>query len=183
MQMNADILPDGVRLISLKMHGDDRGIFSELYRKEWNIGIETLQWNIAHSNKNVLRGVHLHWKHMDYLMVIKGHMTLCLHDVRTHSPTRKKTYHLELKENNLQGIVIPTGIAHGFYFNESSTHIYSVSHYWNLQDELGCMWNSKELNMNWPCKNPLLSERDRHAATYDEMVQEYLERSLQEIIA
>lgn len=176
MRAHVNTLPSGVNLVSLKMHCDDRGVFSELYRKEWHIGIETLQWNIAHSNTNVLRGVHLHWNHIDYLIVIRGHMTLCLHDVRIDSPTRGKTYRVELKGNNLQGIVIPTGIAHGFYFNEPSTHIYSVSHYWNLQDELGCTWNSKELNMDWPCKNPILSARDSNSATYDEMIQEYLQQ-------
>ena len=182
MQKNASYFPEGVNLISLKMHHDERGMFSELYRKEWNIGIDTLQWNIAHSQPNVLRGVHLHWNHIDYLIVIKGHMTLCLQDVRESSLTKGKSYRIELKENELQGIVIPTGIAHGFYFNEPSTHIYSVSDYWNLSDELGCKWNSSELNMDWPCNNPMLSHRDSHASTYNAMIQEYLQRSSENVV-
>lgn len=174
--MQRDILPSGAKLIPLQMHHDDRGTFAELYRKEWSFGLEALQWNVTHSKTHVLRGIHLHWKHMDYLIVLKGHMTLYMHDIRPDSVTKGQTYVIELKDTLLQAIVIPTGVAHGFYFNEDSTHIYAVSEYWDKEDELGCMWNSPELNISWPTHDLVLSERDQNACTYDAMIQEYVKK-------
>ncbi len=174
--MHREKLPDGAKLVSLQMHHDDRGTFAELYRNEWSLGLEVLQWNVTHSKTHVLRGVHLHWKHLDYLIVLKGHMTLYLHDVRPDSTSRGQTFVVDLKEDTLQAAIIPTGVAHGFYFNKDSTHIYAVSEYWDKEDELGCMWNSPELNIAWPTNNPILSERDLNALTYDAMIQEYLKK-------
>ncbi len=174
--MHKDDLPSGAKLVPLMMHYDDRGMFAELYRKEWLVGLDTLQWNVAHSNTHVLRGIHLHWKHMDYLIVLKGHMTLYMHDVRPLSFSKGQTFVVDLKEDTLQAVVIPTGIAHGFYFNKDSTHLYAVSEYWNLEDELGCMWNCPELNISLPINNPMLSVRDTNALTYDAMVQEYMKK-------
>lgn len=175
--MLKDELPSGVKLIPLLMHHDNRGMVAELYRKEWDISLEALQWNISHSKSNVLRGVHLHPKHLDYLIVLKGHMTLYLHDVRPASASKGKTFVIDLKADILQAIVIPTGVAHGFYFNEDSTHIYAVSEYWDEEDELGCMWNSPELNISWPTHNPILSAKDQHALTYDAMIQAYIKKT------
>lgn len=174
--MQMDKLPSGVKLIPLQMHHDDRGLVAELYRKEWSIGLEALQWNVSHSKTNVLRGVHVHPKHLDYLIVLKGHMTLYLHDVRPSSVSRNKTVIIDLKGDILQAVVIPPGVAHGFYFNEDSTHIYAVSEYWNQEDELGCMWNSPELNIILPTINPMLSTRDQNALTYDAMIQAYIKK-------
>lgn len=175
--MHKDELPSGVKIVPLQMHHDDRGMVAELYRKEWAVGLEALQWNVSHSKTRVLRGVHLHWKHMDYLIVLKGHMTLYLHDVRPGSISRGQTFVVDLKDNALQAAVIPTGVAHGFYFNQDTTHIYAVSEYWNHEDELGCMWNSPELNISWPTDNPMLSLRDQNAFTYNAMIQIYINKS------
>lgn len=175
--MQMDELPSGVKLIPLQMHHDDRGVVTEVYRKEWNVGLEALQWNVSHSKSRVLRGIHLHWNHLDYLIVLKGHMTLYLHDVRPSAASRGKTFVIELKDDILQAIVIPTGVAHGFYFNEDSTHVYAVSEYWNQEDELGCMWNSPELNITLPTNNPMLSTKDENAMTYEAMIQAYIKKT------
>jgi dTDP-4-dehydrorhamnose 3,5-epimerase len=65
-----------------------------------------------------------------------------------------------LEGARLQAILIPHGVAHGFYFSEPATHIYSVTHYWDPDDELGCHWSDPELGIPFPCANPRLSERD-----------------------
>ena len=56
---------------------------------------------------------------------------------------------------------IPPGVAHGFYFDESSLHVYAVSHEWDPSDELGCRWDDPDLGIAWPCSAPLISGRDR----------------------
>jgi dTDP-4-dehydrorhamnose 3,5-epimerase len=117
--------------------------------------------------------------HEDYLVMLKGQTLLGLRDLRPGSTTEGNTAVLELKAGQLEGVCIPPGVAHGFYFTRSSLHLYSVSHYWNLADELGCHWADPELRLEWPVRQPLLSQRDASAGSLSELV-ETLHTRLQE---
>ena len=46
---------------------------------------------------------------------------------------------------------------------------YAVTKYWSLGDELGCKWDDPDIEINWPCTNPILSERDKSAGTFSAM--------------
>lgn len=59
-----------------------------------------------------------------------------------------------------RAVVIPPGVAHGFYFPVPSIHIYSVTEYWDPADELGCQWSDPELGIPWDVRNPQISPRD-----------------------
>ena len=58
-------IPEGVRLVGLQDHADERGVFRELYRDAWAAAATPVQWNMAWSKPNVLRGVHVHIDHFD----------------------------------------------------------------------------------------------------------------------
>jgi dTDP-4-dehydrorhamnose 3,5-epimerase len=165
-------LPHRCKLIPLAMNQDSRGVLTELFRDEWLLNITPVQWNYVQSAANVLRGVHVHRKHADYLIVTQGILILGLCDLREHSPTYKQANVLSLSGENIEGIVIPPGVAHGFYFPEPAQHIYAVNSYWNLDDELGCLWNDASLGIAWPAMNPLISERDTHLPTFNELMQQ-----------
>ena len=154
------VLPAGCRIRSLQGHADHRGVFTEVFREEWNVGTSPCQWNLVQSGANVLRGVHVHLKHRDYLMVIAGQMSLGLADLRSDSPTAGIGTVLTLDPAEPQAVVIPPGVAHGFYFEVPSIHLYAVDHYWDHDDELGCQWDDPDLGLDWPVSDPTLSERD-----------------------
>jgi len=141
-------------------HADSRGVFTELFRDSWELGVEPAQWNVVASNANVLRGVHAHWRHTDYLTVVAGRATVGLHDLREGSPTDGLGVAVELGAERPAALVIPNGVAHGFYFGEPSIHVYAVSHEWDPSDELGCRWDDPALGIDWPCDDPQLSDRD-----------------------
>ena len=84
-------LPEGVRITDLKMNHDVRGCFTELFRQEWDIGTELVQWNLSRSAAGAFWGVHVHPRHWDYLMVIDGVMHLGLYDLRSGSPTEDES--------------------------------------------------------------------------------------------
>ena len=172
-------LPHGVILRCLDAHDDERGRFAELYRREWHTGIDPVQWNVVRSAANVLRGVHLHVAHSDYLLVADGAMVLGLHDARDKSPTRGLSATIRLTADLRNTVFIPTGVAHGFYFPVPSIHLYATSHYWNVADELGCRWNDPELAIDWPCSAPMLSSRDQAAGSLAEALELYRARDLQ----
>jgi dTDP-4-dehydrorhamnose 3,5-epimerase len=147
-------------LRDLAMHKDARGAVTEIFRAEWGARVEPIQWNTVVSSPRVLRGVHLHLKHSDYLLLLQGRMSLGLVDLRSGSATERLACSVELTGERLTAVEIPPGVAHGFYYHEQSIHIYAVDHYWDLADELGCYWADPELGLAWPEPEAIVSERD-----------------------
>jgi dTDP-4-dehydrorhamnose 3,5-epimerase len=153
-------LPDGVRIRVLDPHRDDRGVFTELFREEWGVGVSPVQWNAVTSEPDVLRGVHVHPVHDDYLVVFAGRASVGLSDLRRDSATHGAASLVELDGRAPRAITIPHGVAHGFWFHDAATHIYAVSHVWDTADELGCRWDDPDLGIPWPDGRPRLSPRD-----------------------
>lgn len=160
----------GIQLRPLTMHADARGCFTEVFRQHWDVGLQPVQWNIVRSVPNVLRGVHLHRRHADYLTILTGRALVGLCDLRPESPTHGVAGLVEMVGDDLAGLEIPPGVAHGFYFVESSLHLYAVTHYWDHADELGCRWNDPDLRIPWPIRDPLLSPRDQQLGSLAELL-------------
>jgi dTDP-4-dehydrorhamnose 3,5-epimerase len=161
----ADVLPFGARVIPLTPQADGRGALTELFRQEWRTGFDLIQFNLVESDARVLRGVHLHVRHDDYLVLARGRATIGLDDLREGSPTEGQAATIEQHGPASGALLIPHGVAHGFYFHEPSIHVYGVSHYWDLDDELACRWNDAALGIAWPDDDPIVSERDASAGS------------------
>ena len=170
-QPRIQTLPDGVKLMPLKMHQDDRGDFTEVYREEW-MGVQEpmIQWNVVNTRANTIRGVHVHSDHVDYLICVSGHTSVGLADMRRGSPTEGLATRLEMCGDSLGGLVIPQGVAHGFYFHEDSMHVYGVSSYYDTGDFLGCKWNDPEMGIPWTCRDPWISDRDNTLPRYRDVI-------------
>ena len=153
----------GARLRHLLVHADERGSLAEVFRAEWDTGARPIQWNLSHSEPNVLRGVHVHPRHTDYLVVVRGRATIGLRDLRRGSPSEGRVVLLDLHGDRPAALTIPPGVAHGFLFHETSIHIYGVSEYWQPADELRCHWADPDLEMAWPIDNPRVSRPDAEA--------------------
>ena len=164
-------LPQGVTLRSLERHSDERGSLTEIFRGSWDTGVDAVQWNYAESEARVLRGVHVHVKHVDYLILLRGCALIGLRDLRIGSPTEGMTALIEMQGAKLQALTIPPGVAHGFYFPEPSVHIYAVSEYWDHQDEFGCHWADPALELDWPDAAPLISARDAALPSLRDLVE------------
>ncbi len=70
------LLPHGVVWRRLTTHADHRGDLTEPFRAESHEGPTPVQWNFVRSDRNVLRGVHAHPRHDDYLVVLHHRMFL-----------------------------------------------------------------------------------------------------------
>jgi dTDP-4-dehydrorhamnose 3,5-epimerase len=149
----------GLHVRNLESHVDDRGMLTEIFRNSW-YDHAPVQWNFVRSERGTLRGVHGHFRHQDYLLVLQGSATIGLKDIRPGSESQHCAETILLEGEIPQVLTIPAGVAHGFYFHQPSTMVYGVTHYWDTEDELGCQWNDPELGISWPCDSPLVSERD-----------------------
>jgi dTDP-4-dehydrorhamnose 3,5-epimerase len=162
-------LPNGVEIHAMRDHHDDRGTFREIYRQTWSAQAPPVQWNMVHSEANVLRGVHAHVRHVDYITMAMGEMILGLHDPRRGSSSYGRSVLLRLEASDPHLVVVPPAVCHGFYFAEPAMHIYGVSEGWDGTDEFGCRWDEDALGLGWPCDAPRLSARDRSAGSYAEL--------------
>jgi dTDP-4-dehydrorhamnose 3,5-epimerase len=152
----------GIKRLSLTQHNDPRGSLTEFHRASWRVGPSPVQWNIVHSRPNVLRGIHVHVRHWDLLMVADGVMEIGLGDLRRGSPSFGVWEVVRLSGDSKELLVIPPGVAHGFYCRGAVTHLYGVSQYWNPAEEMGCHWSDPELPLAWsPGPDAILSCRDQ----------------------
>jgi dTDP-4-dehydrorhamnose 3,5-epimerase len=156
----------------LTPHPDGRGTFVEMFRSEWVLGPEPVQWNMVRSAENVLRGVHLHTSHSDYITMAAGEMLLGLHDLRPNSPTLGLSTIVRLSADDPHLAVVPVGVAHGFYFPAPACHVYAVSRAFDGSDEFSCRWDDPMLGLAWPCTAPILSPRDSRAGSVCAMMAE-----------
>ena len=168
-------LPCGVVVRNITSHRDNRGSLAELFRAEWP-GLPAMpQWNFAENNSNVLRGMHVHVKHSDYLVVLQGELIVGLVDLRPESSTRYLRCMVTLNSKALRTLFIPPGVVHGFYSPNQSIVVWGMSHGWTMDDEIECHWSDPELQLNWPVRtSPVLSRRDTEAGSFSALEKRYL---------
>ena len=152
----------GVYVVEPDIHGDERGVFIETYRRSWfPLGREMVQNNRADRQAGSIVGLHYHLHQADYWYVPRGRARVVLHDLRSGSPTDGATLALEIGEHDHRGVFIPPGVAHGFSSLTDMTITYLVDGYYNPSDELGVAWDDPEIAADWGFEEPVLSNRDR----------------------
>lgn len=158
-----DVGIEGVKLAPLTTHADDRGAVTEIFRRTWIEGTrEMVQSNLSVSRANVLRGLHFHRKQADYWCYLSGTAFVGLYDLRMGSPTEGKAAGIRIAtEEGLRGLYIPRGVAHGFYSETALQLLYFVDEFFTGEDEFGVTWDDPDLGIDWPTREPILSERDR----------------------
>jgi dTDP-4-dehydrorhamnose 3,5-epimerase len=145
-----------------EVHLDDRGRFSETYRRSWfPLGREMVQASRSDKQAGAVVGLHYHLHQADYWYVPRGQARVILHDLRVGSPTEGVTQSVEIGDQDDRGIFIPPGVAHGFASLTDMTLTYLVDSYYNPSDELGVAWDDPDVGADWGVAEPILSERDR----------------------
>jgi dTDP-4-dehydrorhamnose 3,5-epimerase len=154
---------EGVLLFPLTAHPDDRGSFTEVYRRSWMPAErEMVQGNLSHSRAGVLRGLHFHRAQADYWCVVRGSALVGLFDLRSGSPTEGRKAEVPLRsEGRPATLYIPRGVAHGFYAETDLLLYYLVDEYYSGEDEFGIAWDDPGVGIAWPGQDPILSDRDR----------------------
>jgi dTDP-4-dehydrorhamnose 3,5-epimerase len=121
-----------------------------------------VQGNLSSSKAGVLRGLHFHRRQADYWFVIQGTAFVGLYDMRLGSPTEGLKAEVPLSSEGLRHVLyIPPGVAHGFYAQTDMLLYYLVDEYYTGDDEFGIAWDDPDVNIGWPGRDPILSDRDR----------------------
>jgi dTDP-4-dehydrorhamnose 3,5-epimerase len=147
----------GLFLIEPKVFGDDRGYFFESFLQpefEKIIGkVEFVQDNESKSGYGVLRGLHFQKPpHAQAKLVrcITGSILDVVVDLRKDSPSFKKSYAVELSDQNKLQLFIPRGFAHGFVvLSNEAIFSYKVDNLYTPSSECGIRFDDPELMIDW----------------------------------
>jgi dTDP-4-dehydrorhamnose 3,5-epimerase len=177
--MTAEKTPiEGLMVIKPKVFEDARGYFFESYNErlleEVGLNAAFVQDNQSLSQKNVLRGLHFQsppYAQGKLVRVITGAALDVVVDIRKKSPTYGESFSIELNEKNRTMLWVPEGFAHGFCtLADNTIFYYKCTNYYHKESEGSIAWNDKDLNIQWDCTNPVLSEKDKAGVAFRNFV-------------
>jgi dTDP-4-dehydrorhamnose 3,5-epimerase len=159
---------EDVVLVEPTVHGDERGFFVETFRASEmasvGISVEFVQENHSRSAANVLRGIHVQRGQAKLVRCARGRIFDVVVDLRPDSPTYKRWEGYELDDVDHRQLFIPDGFGHGFcVLSEEADVLYRVSSYYDPELESAVAWDDPEIAVDWPVRDPVLSDRDRNA--------------------
>ena len=160
---------DGPMLLKPKVFGDERGFFTETYRRsifhELGIPEEMVQDNHSRSGANIVRGMHFQIGDgaAKLVRVGRGAIFDVVVDLRKGSPTFGEWEGFELSEDNGRVMYCPVGFAHGFCtLSEIADVMYKQDGYYADRTERGIKFDDPDIAIEWPIPAAELktSERD-----------------------
>jgi dTDP-4-dehydrorhamnose 3,5-epimerase len=172
---------DGPKLIQPRVFRDERGFFSETYRRnEFSaLGIpeEMVQDNHSRSSYGIVRGMHFQVGRGAAKLVRCGRGTIVdvLVDLRRGSPTFGEWEAYELSEDNGRMLYAPVGFAHGFCVtSEVADVFYKQDGYYNDATERGISYRDPDVGIDWPipAEDLVPSQRDTDAPNLKDVAAE-----------
>jgi len=160
-------LPE-VILVEPDVHRDERGFFLETYHslKYAGGGIDAVFVQDCHSRslRDTLRGLHAQRSEPQGKLVraVEGEIYDVAVDIRQGSPSFGRFAAARLSAESFRQLWIPPGFAHGFCVTSEVAQVeYKCTRHYAPGDEIVLAWNDPEVGIPWPCRQPLLSARDR----------------------
>ena len=162
---------DGLLVIERPNFIDNRGFFHEIFRlselEEYGIDFRPVQWSHSLSKPGVIRALHSEdWQKIIY--PVTGKMFAAIADVRPDSPTFKNVetfiFDNTTEDSPHQALFLPPGLGNSLCVvgEEPVNYVYLVDEYWDNNKAQGIAWDDPDLNIPWPIKNPIISDRDKN---------------------
>lgn len=143
---------------------DHRGSLYTLYNDKTS-DIKYNHDKVSISKKHVLRGLHGDFKSTKLITCLAGEIHLVVVDFRSESENFLEWDAVNLTpENKIQVIVPPRFLTGHLILSEGATFFYKWSYegaYPDVEEQISVKWDDKDINIDWPITNPILSERDK----------------------
>jgi len=167
---------DGPKILKTNIFRDNRGFLKETFQNK--IFKDKFPFDImSFSKKNVLRGLHLQTVNSQakLITVTYGKIFDVAVDLRKNSKTFSQHVSLTISHDDDFSFYVPEGFAHGFVcLSDKCTVNYKCSNYRHSKSERIIFWDDKRLNIKWPIKKPILSEKDKQGLKLTEFEKKYL---------
>lgn len=163
---------DGVLLVEAEPRSDERGSFARLQCPDEFAAagrpFAPAQTSLSRNpTAGTLRGLHYQPSpHAESKLVrcVRGRIFDVAVDLRPDSPTHRRWVGMELSAENMRGLFIPEGVAHGFLTLEADSDVlYQIAPKYEPGHEAGVRWDDPAFGIAWPQAPALMSPRD---ATY-----------------
>lgn len=150
------------------VHRDSRGFFVETFHEERyraaGLDRSFVQDNLSRSEANILRGLHFQRPHGQgkLIRVTRGEVFDVAVDIRVGSPRFGCWFGIRLSESNQRQLYVPPDFAHGFaVLGPGADFFYKCTDYYHPDTEHTLCWDDPDVNIDWPVKEPVLSQKDR----------------------
>lgn len=164
----------GPLLMTLRRHGDARGFFSEVFRKDMFEAaagpVDFVQDNHSRSAaKGTLRGLHYQAPPRaqgKLVRVTRGAVLDVAVDIRRSSPNYGQHVTVVLSEDNWQALWVPPGFLHGFCtLTDDVEFLYKVTDYYSPEHDGSVAFNDPDIAIDWPFPEDALtlSAKDKAA--------------------
>ena len=167
---------NGPRILKTKIFKDHRGFLKETFQNR--IINKKFPFDImSFSKKNVLRGLHIQTinSQAKLITVTNGKIFDVAVDLRKNSKSFGQHISITISHDDDYSFYIPEGFAHGFVcLSKSCTVNYKCSNYRHSTSEKTISWNDEKLKINWPIKNPILSNKDHKGLSLTEFKEKFL---------
>tara|TARA_B100000401_G_C52691479_1_gene664679 strand:- start:36 stop:548 length:513 start_codon:yes stop_codon:yes gene_type:complete len=160
----------GLVLLSTNIYKDRRGFFKEV-EKEKILKKKFVFDCFSYSKKNTLRGLHLQTKNSQakIVTVVQGKILDVVVDLRKKSKTYGNYFSIRISQDSNFSIYIPENFAHGFLcLSKECAVYYKCTKYRDKNSETTIKWNDNKLNIKWPIRRPILSEKDKQGIKFDD---------------
>ena len=161
---------EGPLLIKSQIFNDNRGYLRETFRSNL-LGNMKFPFDVmSFSKKKVLRGLHMQTRNSQakIITVTHGKIFDVAVDLRKNSKSFGKYVGIIISDKSDFSFYIPKGFAHGFMcLSEKCTVNYKCSSYRDVNSEKTLKWDDKEINIKWPIKKPILSNKDSNGLDLD----------------
>jgi dTDP-4-dehydrorhamnose 3,5-epimerase len=178
---------EGLLILEPKVFEDVRGYFLETYHRlryrDSGVDAVFVQDNLSFSKKDTLRGLHFQitQPQTKLVEVITGEIFDVAVDIRPGSPTFGQWAGIVLSEENKRQLLVPEGFAHGFCVLSKTAHVvYKCSVFYSPGDEGGILWSDPNIGIDWPVKDPILSDKDRQFPHLSDLAPAQLYRGTRE---
>ena len=169
----------GVKVITLNPIRDERGYFVRTYDIElatkYGFHHNWVQESTSLSkNKGTLRGLHYQlppFSETKLIRVVSGSIFNVFLDIRKNSPSFGKWGSYILSSSKPQWILLPSGIANGMITLEDNMIMqYKMDNFFDPNSASRIKWDDPYLNIKWPSKPKIISEKDQKAQSFNEFI-------------
>ena len=160
----------GAFVVELERREDERGFFARSFCQDefakHGLNPRLVQCNVSfNTRRGTLRGMHYQAKPHEEAKVVRctqGAVFDVMVDLRPESATFKRWQGVELSAANRRALYIPEGFAHGFQtLTDDAELLYLMSEFYHPECARGVRWDDPAFRIEWPLKDPQMSERDR----------------------
>ncbi|WP_179467609.1 dTDP-4-dehydrorhamnose 3,5-epimerase family protein [Mycolicibacterium vinylchloridicum] len=172
---------EGLVVLVPQPHFDERGLFTRTFDAEIfddhlgtpGASASFIQDSQSRSVQGTIRGMHGRSGGGEAKLIrcANGAVQDVVVDIRPESPTFGHQLSITLDDTEFVHLFVPRGFLHGFQALTPTADVcYRIDRPHDPSEDLGVAFDDPDLNISWPLAPTVISQRDRSAGSWRELV-------------